>query len=447
MSTTLPQSVSPTATKPLVVVSTSPRNQTFVTKIWRVVDHQTLDRQHIPNSPYVRLEELWSCKAPFGKNNINLETNINWSVPKRVTRKHTSVALVQYNKLDQSFTTPEILSPVGNKIVNPLPQPIEEYIAFALNPAHQFSHLQTRAIYSQLRSSMPAGQLAQFLQLWPNANKDELEEEVEQPELLNYPSTLKEAYKCFMASRLASNAGQSTQANQATQVEQTCVEPDPRPMPLPPSNAPYVLHNLQAVNFRTGRSLKVGTYKLSVQTIQQGKHNARREVFYADAIPISPLKATVAVLYADMQPESKTFQQPIIKSINIAKATAKDIAEFLQEHRIAMNEQQLAEFKPNPSQTTDHQFQPSQPKGEPLMSLELQNCAECEVEFMPPRSSSRFCCEQCRVAYYSKSRRKINTEQSQRHSPTQPQTGPSMEQFEALAAQVGQLVQLLTNKG
>ena len=83
------------------------------------------------------------------------------------------------------------------------------------------------------------------------------------------------------------------------------------------------------------------------------------------------------------------------------------------------------------------------------MLLELRNCAECEVEFMPPRSSSRFCCEQCRVSYYSKSRRKTNPEQPQRHSATQPQpqTGPSMEQFEALAAQVGQLVQLLTNKG
>jgi hypothetical protein len=403
------------------------------TKIWRVV--KQLQNKH---TPYNRLEELWSCSAPFGKNNIGIETNLSWTKPKCITPKETTVALVQYNKSSNTVSFPSVLSLANALHANNIPQPIEDYQVFALNPAHQFSPVQARSLYLQLCPRISAQQTTQFLQLYPNADKEEIANENQS--FQTYPSTLSEACQLFQA--LAPIA-----TNNQGQPQQIAELPTLFFVPSPPYNAPYVVPNLRAVNAKTGHTLRPRAYSVSLHITPQGKHCARREVFYANEIPISPLKSTVAILYYDTNPNSPTSGQPIIKSINTGKANPEEVATFLAEHRSVMTTEQLAQFEPQPLQS--RQLTSSNPTGEFPMPLPIQNCVECEAEFVPARITSRFCCEPCRVTYYSKGRRK-GSANPQQPATTSLQPAPAnavtQEQFQALSAQVAQLVQILTPK-
>lgn len=376
------QTIFPTSSQPLYVVTKNGRSQLTATKFWHVV---------INDSTTYRLEEIRTSNCSISKKQSFVEAGLIWSEEKPVTPKNTTVALLLYdvsaNKLSHAS-----VKQINKKVhfTEDLPEPVINYINFATNPLHQFLPDQAKALHSQIRSWVPKEVIEQFEETWPCVKNGK----PTMPSFLapvTYPSTIQEAMDIFDALENTNTPNHLPNAPNEPPILYPIPQPLPNPFPIP---------NLKATNFRTGRAIHPNTYNISLHVTKEGKHSSRREVFYANDIPISPLKSTVAVLFADANPNSQTFQQPIIKSINIAKSTPQEVAAFLGEYRSNMTPEQLAQFE-QPSYHTQpfHQPQPSQSTGEPQMSTNTIDplCAECGTPFIPSRITSRFCCEQCRT--------------------------------------------------
>ena len=413
--------------RPLVIVTKNERNQLIARKYWHVIPEE---------NPYTREEEIWSSYCRFSKSHSFKEEDFQWNTKKRYNKENSTVALLQYDTVAGTVDIHRVANLSKIRTKENLPEPIDKYLEFMLNPEHHFSLHQSQALCQQLRSWITPEQLNQFLALYPNAAK---EYDKDSPDIIanqdnqdNYPTTVLDAYQL-----VRHEAPVNVQYEDPTLL---FIENQPT------NSHPLTIPNLRPTNFRTGRPMTVGTYSVSLHVTPEGKHNSRREVFYANDIPMSPLKSTVAILYADTNPKSATFNQPVIKSINIANSTQEEINQFLKDYGPNMNEQQRAQFATVPRA---HPHQPA--TGEPLaMSEQPYFCAECGADFPPTRSTSRFCCEACRVTFYSKGRRKLQPTPSQhqpqpQHQPTQPSADAvSREEFQALSAQMAQILHLLT---
>lgn len=426
------QTILPTEHAPLILLSKTQRG-TNATKIWHVVKNST---------PSARREEIWVSSCKLNKQGIPP----TWSKPKLLTPPTTTVALVQYDSTNSKFEIAFILSSTKITMATDLPQPLEHYISFALNPTHSFSHEQTHVLNLQLRTWMKADQYAQFISMWPNAA---LQTFVEPEKIFAtpFPTSIEQAL-----------AAQTLNAQAAViQAEPPTLVFVPQPI-----TAPLIIPNLHAVNFRMlSAKPDIATCEVILKITPAGRQNSHREVFYATptaptlknpraiSYPISPLKATIALLYADINPASQTFNQPVVKSITIPTSTPGEIAAFLAENSVNMTTTQLEQF--NTSQSAN-QLQPLS-LGEPRMSG-LQPCLHCGTLFQPLRSVSKFCSEKCRVTHYSLSRRKAQpaptqnpqqaagTQQPQgTHQPgnAQPQGFVTIGQFREQAAQVQEL--------
>lgn len=447
-----PISVYPTETKPLVLLTRNHRNQLTAKKLWLSV--------RPGSTPHFRLEEIWYSSAKVSKSDIDAEATIEWTPPKMSTPKFASVSLILYSPSTNTCATPFLMSLMKIKRLEDLRQPLPEALAFALDPNHQFSSIQAKAIYLQLWQWMPATELMSFLSLYPTANTPEDDAEPAIPSFSNpvsYPSTVQEAYASLLALH-PNEAHHASPPNDAVHEPPTLL---PVPQPAVPIQ-PYVMPNLRATNFRTGRTVPLGTYSVSLHVTREGPHNARREVFYANDIPISPLKSTVAILYADTNPKSHTFNQPVIKSICIPKSTRADMDAFLAEHGPYLSAEQLAQFRPTttiaqstptqPAEPSHHVAQTNQPN-QGTTTMTIAHCAYCGDPFTPVRITSKFCSEQCRTIHHSHGRRKSQPTERQPQHPTDPfnvaapsPAAVSREEFLALSARMDQIFNLLTQK-
>lgn len=425
--------VSPSSSQPLVVAFKNARHQLSAKKFWRIV---------LNEGPY-RIEEIWFCSCQFGKLHTLNEADFNWTEPKRLTPPDTTVAIVLYNPASGDFLIPSIKSLHKVNMPTQLRQPLHEYKEFILNPQHKFSYPQTRAIYLQLQSWLH-NEMLQFLQLWPYADKETPPPTIPTIPPTPFPSTVKDALAL-----LPSNAHpQPSHPSLPSQHPTLVFLPQPILQPIP---------NLRATNFHNSNRTQI-TIPLASVTLRitpEGKQNRRREVFYATPtnanptdppIPISPLKSTVAIMYADVNPESTTFNQPIFKSINVATSTQEDIAKFLytqiNEYGAILTADQLQALT-NPVKLPAMRADPTQPNPQQEPTMSTQPCAQCGEDFQPTRITSRFCSEKCRAVYYSVGRRKgPTTKPSQPQQATQPDA-VTREEFQALAGQLNQVLALL----
>ena len=425
---------STTANRPLVIVCKNAKNMLTAKKFWHVVTNKT------PENILCRTEEIWYSQCVFSKHNSFNESNFPWSSKKLKTPKNTAVALLEYNTQESEVVIRSMRNiPMVRKTAEVAsPEELTKCFEFAINPAHQFSYKQSQVIQYQLRGAISPDLIKQFVMLYPNA---EAPYNPEEPDIPNnppaYPSTVLEAYQLLTG---------ETPINATAHIQ---YEPPTLQFVDPPTSQPFVIPNMRPTNFRNGRTMPVGTYHLSLHITQEGKHNCRREVFYADNFPMSPLKSTVAILYINTNPNSATFNQPIVKSINIANSTEAEIEDFLTAHGEHLTNQQRAQFHTQPKSLHNHPA-PGETNAMSIAHSETPCfCAECGAEFLPTRSTSRFCDEPCRTAFYSKGRRK--SQQHAQHAQPQSLHQPAAdavtrEEFQALSQQMSQILNLLTTK-
>lgn len=447
-----PQALHPTVGKPLILITKNHRNQLAAKKLWR-------EQSFGENINYYR-ERIWYSTAKVTKAGIETNEIIEWTKPKTATPEFGTVALILYSAPLNLCTTPFVLSLAKTRGKQNFPQPLEEYEAFIFEPTHHFSTTQAKALYHQLEGWVPPEKLNTFLSTYPTANKHLPDSPSAIPsfsESQTYPSTVQEAYASLLALH-PNEAHHASHPNDAVHEPPTLL---PVPQPAFPIQ-PYVMPNLRATNFRSGRTVPLGTYSVSLHVTKEGPHNARREVFYANDIPISPLKSTVAILYADTNPKSHTFNQPVIKSICIPKSTRADMDAFLAEHGPYLSAEQLAQFRPTttiaqstptqPAEPSHHVAQTNQPN-QGTTTMTIAHCAYCGDPFTPVRITSKFCSEQCRTIHHSHGRRKTQPTERQPQHPTDPlnvavpsPAAVSREEFLALSARMDQIFNLLTQK-
>lgn len=425
--------IAPTENAPIYVLTGTTKTHHVFTQYW----HKTT----VP-IPHSRNEQVWSstCKIENLSSTSNPSeslallseyTNLHtlkWSKPKLLTPDNTLVALIFYNEETNCLTYPHV-EKWGFKLFTP-PQK-EANCAFAINPNHIFATLQAKAIYFLLTctESQPTPEpeyrtkYQAFITLWPNIFEPEFQNlpnnETRTPSA-NYPRSLQDA------AQIAANiATIKKQSNQSTTKGQANKQPQPTPpqepilhyIPNQPTNSnPLLIPNISFRNTRnpTAKQLPTQPHHLFLHITPEGPHNKRREVFYAQpstqpttilAYPISPLKATVAILFCNL-----VDSQPYIVAINTHTATQNERNEFLAKYAQYLNAEQLHQFQQPTIELTPPQVATCQVTAKP--EIEPKICEECLREFLPQRAFTKYCSSFCRIDHNSKLR-KMSFEEKQ----------------------------------
>lgn len=409
--------ICPTIDTPIFVLTRSSKTHHHFTKYWH----------HIARPyPHERLEEIYSstCKIPaagsptksiaFAKEYSNLH-ELNWSKPKVISPLNTSVALVFYNQETNQISFPSVKEWVAMQH-SPQSETVQEAAcAFANNPAHIFTLHQAKSVHKILSYPVsinpyvyqPASNYQPFLTLWPYINENQYSKftypETRTPSN-SFPKSFEDAAQVF--ENAVHQPNQHPQPNKQTSSGPSAQQtPLPEPIPFhitnqPTPTAPLLIPNITFRNTRhpTLKQPPTQNHHIWLHVTPEGPTNKRREVFYAKphpttsigAYPISPLKASVAILFCNL-----VDSQPLIKSINTHEATQLEKDKFLAKYRQYMNAEQLREFKPADA-----------------IAPNSKNCLECGTNFVPLRSSAKFCSHFCRIDYHSKLR-KMSFEEKQ----------------------------------
>lgn len=435
MSTT---TIYPTKDKPLFIATKNSRSQLRLKKIWVEVPN---------NQPAYRVEEIWCATCQFSKNHSLIEINQRWENAKRLTPANTTLCLIQYDAKNNVYDIPHILKISDTKLPQHLRQPKSEYLEFALNPLHLFSPSQLKSVWQQLRSWMSTEQIAQFLTMWPDVDKEEVMAAAMAAEHRGspYPCTVEQALEVMRP------------LEEAEEGPVRCGAPTLLPTHQP-TTTPTLIPNLISTNHHApNRKQPVGDAEVVLKIVPAGKQNRRREVFYAtpttpptDPFPISPLKANIAILYADINPNSPTFNQPIIKSICFSTSTDEEIEKFYNQHKANMSPDQLSLHPSSsssshptattPTATTPTANQQTQAKGTTM------HCKFCNNEFEQKHGSSLYCSPKCRIDYNAGRSYGGEGEQRATAGSAATERPPTAGEFRALSAKVDQLLYLLTPK-
>lgn len=413
------QTIITTENAPLIIVTGGSRGMHIAKKYWQT---------SAPN-------EIFSSTCKFGKSIAS--EGITWSKPKCLVPKNTTASLLLYSPELNLCKTAFILDSARISHRNLLPMPLEEYVEFAMNPAHQFTPEQFHTIHMQLRSWMPNEQETEFV-----AQKSNNPPSPFTP----FPTTLEDALANL------------THAKE--QKETPNHPPILSPVQQPEEVAPICIANLIATNhyFPRSKPKPMGDCFVFLKVTPQGKQNSRREVFYAypvnsnkpSAVPISPLKSTVAILYADVNPASHTFNQPVIVAINTATCTDAERADFLLNHTANLNQIQALQFATTTSSTTP-------PTNQEAKTMYSTLCKFCKTEILFEGGRTPiYCSPKCRIDYNAGKTFGEAPKRKATNAPVEPTTQASPQastdapvtqaQFQALNSRVDQLIQLLTPK-
>jgi predicted nucleic acid-binding Zn ribbon protein len=447
------KTVTPTAEHPLILFTKTTRNQLQIKKFWHVTieAHRTTKtvkgKQVDVEIP--RLEEVWSTFAQPTTTNPD-ETSLSWSTPKRITPPNTSFAVIQYSQTDNNVKVNSVLNTSAARALQQLPQKLSDYLEFSTNPTHQFTLPQAHAVYWQLRSWLSNEWETQFLSLWPhidtkNKANTYTATQTTQTTQTTFPRTIKEAVDVLTQQHTGPTINHEPPKLQWI-----------NPQPLISSQVIIPNISLRNIALPLSKPNQPADHAVGLRVTPVGPHNKRREVFFAkpslptpknptcEPFPVSPLKATVAILFQDTNPLSQTFAQPVIKSINIGNSSEEECANFFLEYQSNMSLDQLAQFE-QPSTTNPTTVSP-QPQRTPQMPTTLQ-CSHCGADFHPIRSTSKFCSPRCRIDNHSQGRRKnAPSAISTTNAVTQEQFRQQAATVATLEEKLDQLINLLSKQ-
>lgn len=416
--------IATTKYRPLVLLSRTTNNYHCFTKYWHVVETP---------EPHARSEKVMQSTfklknlSPTGDANESLAiyaaqefitvNKEDWSKAKQ-REINQLLVLIFYNKSTHKASFPSV-----RKWGATLLSGHEKHIncEFANNPEHIFSVQQSRALYNLLTcissntNGLPSEHIKfqPFSTAWPNIEK-ETWVNFKYPEQRvpseTFPSTVEAAIKDYLD-------------RETVDPKQTGRAKAPQPIPVAPPE-PFFFKNQPAK--KPGLVIPNSTFPntrkpfaklpakqnhfLWLSITEEGPHNARKEVFYAqpsnsasEPFPISPLKSTVALLFCN-----KVDMQPIILSINTNKATQEEKDAFeleISKYGGELNPQQQLQFRPT---TATHQ-----PTTSIMPNHTAQTCVECNNEFIASRITSKFCSSICRVQHNSKLRKLSEEEKAE----------------------------------
>lgn len=453
--------IRPTVQNPILLVTSNSPSFVTLEKHWVVTSIEG-----ILLTKDTLLQQSCQIKKPEPSKFLDLDyfltVDKKWTKAKPVSPDFIGLTLCQYNT-ERNLFAAKWLAKTTTKLSQ------EErlaYYKFAFDHTPTLSTTQAQQLWFILsRISLQeekTEELQQFLSLWPGINI------VNQPDPTKPAITSLYEQSPFWAEKPSANFPNSLElaisSANAAQSQPKSKQPKRAEAKAYPQDLQFVETQPTEQNKATILISTPTCHSNSIPTNQPGgkhlvwvatslatKTKHHREVIYAqplepnaknprkEAFALSPLKSTISLLFWDANTGSPNYGQPIIKAINTNMASDFEVRQFLNNNVKYLNETQAQQC------TRENQPTPApQPTKEIIM--QIKHCKFCNTQFESSDSKSLYCSPKCRIDFNAG---KTFGAPPKRLAPLHPQDTDapvSQQQFQALSAQVAQLVSLLTSK-